>query len=251
MNTPLNELNEEIEAIGRMRAERDALNVGIEARTKALHERLRAGESTSDMIRDHVIRKFGFVSEKFEAVYRGIIEKTVAHGGQFILVVTRREDSRGGCFGGTTRHFLTEQYEMGVLTDQPQFLMNEHGYEFTTTKHTAWELSSDNENQVQEGNITLWIKEPAVNLNQPMHLGHVSRLARYGGEAPASLEIYIGDEEVRHWFLNQYSFLFNDERTEESLLKDFWALAEKLGRPQIPPHEREMIENPTLQANPS
>jgi hypothetical protein len=232
-------LNEEIQAIQRLITERDALDIGIQARVKRVREQVTAGKGTAgNTIRDHVIRKFGFVIEGFEATYRHLLERTAACPGQFILVVERREE---GIFGriDKDRDFLREYFYIGVLTDTPEFLMSERGYEFTTVRYMQW-TDIHGDRKVIEKNLPLaWCSEPAINLGKPMELERVLLSA-----APPAL---------KQWFLkNERSrYLAPEEQSEEKLLRNFWRRAELLGRPQIPPHEREMLEKPELQSNPT
>jgi hypothetical protein len=205
-----NSLMEEWGAILRLEAEREALDRGIQARVLAFRDRARAGESTGDPIRDHVLRKFNEINEEMEQPYRDLTNKVAAHAGQFILVVNQTPDRSMQSM---------DSYDMGILTDEPKFLMYENVCAFTTTRRIAWGCYF--RHKVLE--TYLPIQDPAYNQTWS--------------------EIHFGDEKVKEWFKKERPLPFGNEPTEKRLLQDFWDLAERLGRPQI--------ENPQLQTNPS
>ncbi len=182
----------------------DQLQTEVRGLSGGITKRIFAGETTGDPVKDAtLIGAYGRPNQKFEDTYRLVQSKLVGKRGQ-IAATIRREECFYGCsgFGHTPtadEYFLEEHLTAGILTAEALVLDPAKGICDLPVERVAscWRLGNK-DFSLGDGAIRLGLGFP-LQLNQPLE-----RKNRMGGIPHGSnsqLELMIGDEEVRQWFL--------------------------------------------------
>lgn len=209
-------LNDDVAKIGHLQAQGEQLREQLEqngedlkAATADVRERVRAGESTGDRIRDFVLSRYGY-SLQTEDLLRGINQQLAGNVGQLVLVVHRDENFHGCTgFGGKAEdrdYHLEEEWYLGVVS-AGELEMDPINHTFvlpTGESHLRARLSwgRDQENVVEGGINFGWNLDPVMRLNQPLKLRNPMnrRIAIPGpGEELVMMELIVGNAEVEAW----------------------------------------------------
>lgn len=110
-------LRQRIDSINTARKKRDALKKNEDKDMEDIRQRILAGESTGDKIKDFVIAVHGSIEEDAERPYRQLEQMLKGKGGEQVLVVNESIESyhRGGCFGGVGGTNVESDLRLGVL----------------------------------------------------------------------------------------------------------------------------------------
>lgn len=159
----------------------------------SLRERIRAGETTGDQIRDLIITRYIFIypDKEIEQRFRVLQERIKSHQGQYIMVMQLKDDRivfRGPgqeCPGDTVKRI---ELDIGVLSADSLILdpPKAHFAFPTGGKHaTCWRPRRENPVSMHEGDLYIGLFEDQ------------------GLKTSPELQIFVGDQEVADWFETQ------------------------------------------------
>lgn len=208
-------LNDDVAKIGHLQAQGEQLREQLEqngedlkAATADVRERVRAGESTGDRVRDFVLSRYGH-STKIEQILRDIETQLGGHVGELILVVERDENFHGCTgFGGKAEdrdYHLDEEWHLGVVSAS-ELIMDPIKPDLqlpTGGRHLKVRLSYPGQERVEEGDIDLsWKRDPVTRLNQAFKLRNHQNVyiaTRGTIQDPLHMELIVGNAEVEAW----------------------------------------------------
>lgn len=180
----------------------------LKAATADVRERVRAGESTGDRVRDFVLSRYGF-SPQIEQTLRDIEVQLFEHVGELVLIVLREENFHGCTgFGGKAEdrdYHLEERWYLGVVS-LSGLVMDPLKSELllpTGGNHLTVRLSYPGQEKVVDDDIRLGHNlDPLYRLNQPLKLRNPMnrRIAiPLPGEVLMQMELIVGNAEVEAW----------------------------------------------------
>ncbi len=208
-------LNDDVAKIGhlqdltlRLREQLEANGEALKSATAEVRDRVRAGETTGDRVRDFVLSRYGYSTE-IEQILRGIEAQLPNHVGELVLVVLREENFHGCTgFGGKAEdrdYHLEERWYLGVVS-AAELIMDPLKPELflpTGGQHLSARLSYPGQEKVEEDDIRLGLNlDPLYRLNQPLQLRNPMnrRIAIPGpGQELLQMELVVGNAEVEAW----------------------------------------------------
>jgi hypothetical protein len=221
-------------------------NEKIHDNMRALKERIEAGESTGDFIKDVTILLHWFCISKerqqIEAYLRGIQDSLVGKQGQMVLVAQRQEEGTGRhTFGrGWSDKVVTETLTLAVLTDEKLTLRDiTAGSTFTQKNQLILPVATHYAVLHNEGSPRKIPQACAESLriteaeNIQAYRPGINTLGIYGyddHELP-KWEIVVGDAEVEAWFQARAEALEPIGNGKEVILLQFERMADIIGKP--------------------
>lgn len=208
-------LNDDVANIGhlqdltqRLREQLEANGEELKTAMAEVRERVRAGESTGDRVRDFVLSRYGF-SPQIEQTLRDIEVQLFDHVGELVLIVLREENFHGCTgFGGKAEdrdYHLEERWYLGVVSDV-ELIMDPTKPDLqlpTGGQHLTVRLSYPGQEKVEEDDIRLGHNlDPLYRLNQPLKLRNPMnrRIAiPLTDQELLQMELIVGSEAVEAW----------------------------------------------------
>lgn len=220
---------------GKAKAARKAAEAEREARNReeaTLCNRIATGkDTTGDRIRDFVIAKYGISPDgNVLKNYRYLDSAVQAHPGEFILMVTKREESR---FHGGPDHVpqphdygIDETLYLGVLGKRPLLLnLKDRVCALPTTRYVrCWSVQHESTELVQGPMAPERMRDFGLSLNKLLRCHEPG--THY------ELEVTVGDAEVLAWFESRNEWLIC--AGNELHLWVFRKMAKLLKRPTPP-----------------
>jgi hypothetical protein len=207
LNEDLKELEQVLQQVNEMDRQLTMLQSTVNQRAKDVVRRLTEGETTGDVLKDAIlVGSHGRPSEAFEKAYRLIQDKLVGKKGQMVVVI-RREENFSGCSGfgrhtpSADEYVLEEHFWAGILTGEALILDPvKHLCDLPVEKHAlCWDpFSRDKTITIHNETIHLGIEFP---LWLDKKLERKNPWGRRPHGLPLHLEVKIGDEEAKQWFL--------------------------------------------------
>lgn len=207
LNEDLKELEQVLQQADETDRQLTMLQNAVNQRAKDVVRRLTEGETTGDVLKDAIlVGGHGRPSKAFEKAYRLIQSKLVGKKGQMVVVI-RREENFSGC-SGFGRHtptaddyVLEEHFWAGILTGEALILDPVKSVcDLPVEKHAlCWNLGSrDKVVDVHDGTIHLGIDFP---FQLDKELERKNPWGRIPHGLPLRLEVKIGDDEAKQWFV--------------------------------------------------
>lgn len=204
-------LNDDIQAVHDLQAQGNDLETSKKAaeaqareQVKLLRERIQAGESTGDHIRDFVILSYG-INPEVEQKFRDLEAKLSEHQGEFVLMVTKREHFPGCTgFGHKPRddeYVVEEEIYIGVVASGELDLDTTriHGASLPTGSHTRCRDMWRSEVELAEGNMSPgFLNDLALIGVEFKRRSH--RFSLHDDGPDYHIDVKVGDDEVKAWF---------------------------------------------------
>lgn len=181
--------NEVAEAAERKRAAREALR-----------EKIKAGGTTGDRVKDWLIVSQRDTSEDTETFFRDLVDRVDRCQGEFVLVITRDEQPTKHTMLpeplAPTDYALRTRFHLGVLDGELILGFTDGGWNFPTGTHVRFLDSYRQTPQLKEED--LWFAHIGfveLALGRPLE----TRNPFYRDEGHKELEIFIGNDEIGAW----------------------------------------------------
>lgn len=171
-----------------------------QAALDALREEIKAGGTTGDRVKDWLIVTQRNGSEKTEAFFRDLVDRVDRCQGEFVLVVSRREEP--------TKHTMfpeplsphdyavRTQYLLGILHGELNLNFVDGGWTFPTGTHARYLEGYRGDVQLREKD--LWFMNSAF-VEHVLGRRLETRSPFHSEDNLKELEIFIGNEEVGAW----------------------------------------------------
>ena len=180
-----------------------------------LQERLRAGETTGDRIRDHVVAWHG-LNEPLEQRLHQLEDDLTNHPGELVLVVSQHWETQ------FSNWHIKEKLYLGLATApffelHPGYVLD---FSIVTPKHVA----IDNYPRVGtfRGRDLIAVRDGSIKNFETSLMFIDKPLLQKRSDSPeesAAFQVVVGDEHVTQWFL---------DRSKRNMSEQYWQL--EIGR---------------------
>lgn len=207
----MNDIQRALERVTHLRLRGQAMHAAAaeidqEARTsfERLGERIRAGETTGDRLRDYLISRLGEGGDQFYPIYHKMMDRCATHLGEPLLMIVRNEGCPDVCVGfGHQPHPRDYRLEvilaLGILK-HPGFLLNpvERTEEFVVNPFVVFAPPVVS-TPVAMNLPAAWKRQTSIGwcLDRPIH--PPVRGSYPPSEKLVQIEIKIGRDEIHAW----------------------------------------------------